>query len=455
MEEYNTIRSYLESFIPPIGKRYPKELGLVRMKKILELLGNPHLQYKTIHVAGTSGKGSTATILSRILSTAGYKTGLTISPHLQLINERIQINGEMISLSNLILMVRAIEPVIKSIEKSALGKPTYFEILLAIAFNYFAKEKVDIAVVETGLGGTWDGTNVVNPVLAILTNVGLDHTEILGPTVEDIAKDKAGIIKEGVDVISGVEQDSVVQIVSEKIKLTNSQFYLLYKDFSYATNSISSQGCTFDFQFGEKKFENLQLSLLGKHQIKNASLGIVASLLLKKHGFTIEEKHIRSALETVVFPGRMEVIQQFPRVVLDGAHNSDKIKTVIDTLPLFQKKRPRWIAVVAIKKDKQAKEILNEILPNVKQLIVTEFTVTTDLGSEMAIPAKELYKIAISLRSRKVKARGKTFPIKNPKEAIQAALDSAGSTGSIIVTGSLYLVGEVREIWKPREKILR
>ncbi len=454
MDSYLDIRAYLESFIPPAHLRFPKERGLARMKELLRLLDNPHLAYPTVHVAGTSGKGSTATLIAHLLTHAGYKTGLTISPHLQVINERIQVNGQMISVEKLSSMVGSIEPVIAKLTESELGKPTYFEILLALAFMHFAKEKVDIAVVEAGLGGSWDGTNVVAPLVGVLTNVGLDHTEILGPTVEDIAKDKAGIIKPGMTVVSGVEQESVQNILIANCKLTNCELKLLGRDFQVDIHQVKDYGSTFDFKMGERAFSNLSLALVGKHQVTNAAVALAVVFTLSKQGFSVSDAQVRSALTTAKFPGRLEVIQIYPRVLLDGAHNPDKIKVLLESLSLFPTWRSRWIGVVAFKKDKPVKEMLELLLPHMRLLIATEFSQVTDVGGGLTVPAKEIYAIACSIRSRKVKGRGKTFPIPNPQEGLKAAEEAAGSTGAIVVTGSLYLVGEIRERWHPMEELL-
>lgn len=457
---------FLESFIPPPEKKHPGKLGLERMKYLVNLLGNPQLKYPTIHVGGTSGKGSTATIVVSILA-AKYKVGLHTSPHLGRINERVGIfsrrplaisarglliKKDLISDDEFVALLNKIIPSIKKLESSEYGKPSYFEIVAAMAFLYFAKKKVDIAVIEVGMGGRFDATNVIRPLVAVLTNVGLDHTEVLGKTVEEVAKDKVGIIKPRIQVVSGVSQPGVVQIVEESCRKNKAPLSLLERDFYFIIKKITEKESRFDYIVkgsdlkGAKglTLSNLRLSLLGEHQVANASLAIRAIELFKKgsdlkgaKGLTLSI--IRKALLSVFMPGRLEIIKKQPLVILDGAHNPDKAKALAKAIrKIFPEKRV--ITVIAIKNDKDARAILSELLPISSKVIFTRFHLTSDLGVVSSFEPTELMAVVKEIDREK-----KIGIINEAKKAVSEAIRSAEGEDLILVTGSLYLIGEVRK----------
>lgn len=453
MDQYNRIVQYLEQFIPDLEHRFPREFGLERMQQFRHLLGNPHLSYATVHVVGTSGKGSTAAFLASILSAGGFKTGLTVSPHLQVINERLQINGKMVSVAQLDVLVKTIQPYIEIMRVSSWGTPSYFEILLALAFLYFSEQKVDIAVVEAGLGGMYDGTNVMKPILGIITNIGLDHMEVLGPNVEAIARDKAGIIKEGMKVVTGASQTSVLKIITGFCKKQHVPCYIKGKDFSAQPHTATLQGTSFSFTDKNKNLANLVVSLIGMHQIGNATLAVEAALLLGEDGYRVSDEAIHTGLQTAFLPGRFEFIQQYPPIILDGAHNPDKMLTTVEAMKLLPKERT--VMIFAAKKDKNIAEMFHMLFPNIQQLILTEFSFTTDLGMHMCMPAVEMKRIAFSQATRTNWTRAKTFVVSEPKLALRLAKESAGSNGQIVISGSLFLAGQLRDAWYKREDILQ
>lgn len=498
IRSYINAVKYLESFIPTPEMKHPGKLGIKRMRYLVKLLGNPQNAYPIIHVGGTSGKGSTATIIASILSTK-YKVGLHTSPHLVKINERIRIfsrgplaeiaRGPLmkdISDKEFIELINDVYPAIKKVEESKQGKPSYFEIVTAMAFLYFKKEKVDIAVIEVGMGGRFDATNVIKPLVAVITNVGLDHTEILGDTVEEIARDKVGIIKSGTPVATGVRQPSVIEIVEKICMEKEAPFSLLvpsprgstfahpqggFKAFSYKIKKITSAGSVFDY-FGDQTYKNLKLSLLGEHQVENAVLAIRAIELLRKSAevsslfcaplklapynnnargresaqkasFPADLDSISKGLKQAFIPGRLEIVHKRPTVILDGAHNPDKMKALVIAIKdIFPDKR--IIAVVAIKSGKDAQGILKEILPICHEIIFTKFRLTTDLGDTFSYTPAELKKVisrgplAISARSPLIKS--------DPVSAVEEAINSTNPDDIILVTGSLYLVGEIKKV---------
>ncbi len=462
---------FLERYIPTPDKKHPGEFGLKRMERLVELLGNPQFAYPTIHVGGTSGKGSTSTIIATILAQK-YKVGLHTSPHLVKITERIRTYSRPplaeiargglikdISVNDFIDLLNEVYPAIKKIEESKLGNPSYFEIVTAMAFLYFKKQKVDIAVIEVGMGGRYDATNVIKSDVAVITNVGLDHTEILGDTVEKIAEDKAGIIKQGVKVVTAVKQPSVIKIIENTCKDKDASLSLVSRPplaisargglIKYEAKKIDENGCIFDY-IGEKAYRDLRISLLGRHQVENAAIAIRvveilrAPLAISARGALIKEKEIRLGLERAYIPGRLEIISKKPLVILDGAHNPEKMKALVAAIKkIFPKKKVK--AIIAIKSGKDAKGILKEILPICHEVIFTKFRLTTDLGDTFSYTPAEL---------QEINSRGGLIKI-DPIEAIKEAMKNTDSDSLILITGSLYLIGEVkRKIRNSKHEIL-
>ncbi|MEX0617080.1 MAG: folylpolyglutamate synthase/dihydrofolate synthase family protein [Candidatus Woykebacteria bacterium] len=439
---FEQANEYLETLIPKEYK--PTEaLKLERITYLLKLLGKPHQKFKSIHVGGTSGKGSVCYYLSQILTAQGYKTGLHISPHLQTIRERMQINGELISEKEFVNLVNKIKPLVEETEKNlSFDKPSYFEATVAIAFDYFAKANVDIAVVEVGLGGKLDATNVIHPLISIITNVGLDHTEILGHTVEKIARDKSGIIKKNVPVISGAQQLAVKKVIAKKSLENSSKIFFINEKFGYKIREISFSGTKFDFRWFDRVTSH-QLSTPASYQVENASLALGAVNLLAEHGFKIKEEKLYKSLANAKVPGRFEIAQKKLQIILDGAHNPVKAKALINSLTSLIPNQ-KFVFIVAFKKDKDIEKMLKILKPHAKAFVITEFTMTTDMGQHFAARAEEVVKIFKSL-----KFSGKVLIEKNSKNTLKKAKQIADLGDAIIATGSLYLVGELRNLFYP------
>lgn len=446
---YQEALSYLDSFITPVVFKKienPSFDPLGRMRTLLKLLGNPEKKFKSIVVSGTSGKGSTAYFTSHILATSGYKTGFTISPHLQKVNERLQINGIEISDKEFVKMVTSMIHIIEVMKKTKVGAPSYFEILLAMAFKYFSEQKVDIAVVEVGLEGKYDATNILLPLLVVLTNISLDHTQILGDTVEKIAEEAVSVIKHSV-VVSGVSQKSVLDIVEKKCGETNARLLLLGKDFEFKIKKTGLEGSIFDFMSPGKTLEDLKLAMVGKFQLENASMAIEAVLNLKKFGFKIFENHIIKALKTAFFPGRFEVINytldaKRYTLLLDGAHNPAKMQAFIKSLKTFYPKE-RKVFVVAFKEDKSIKEMLEEIMPVADAIIFTKFSIKTEVKVKASMGMESIRHYVECIKYKKI---AETIYEEDAKKALEKALEMKPEL--IVVTGSLYLVGEIRnKLW--------
>ncbi len=454
--------TYLENFIRPsifrsITLEEAAKLNpLLRMQKLLELLGDPHKKFRCVQITGTSGKGSTSYLISKILTQAGYKTGLTISPHIQIANERIQINNKQINDKEFIEVINTLPKIVKKMEEEGFEEPTYYEMLLSIAFVYFAQQKVDIAVVEVGIEGKYDATNLIDAPVVVMTNIGLDHTEILGDTVEKIADEAVFAIRKNSIVVTGEEKKEVLKIINDRCRDTNSKLLRLNKDLFAVFKNSSSNGVVFDFKFGNKVFKDISLSLAGDYQAENAAFAITAVLNLEKLGFTISEKDIRSAMSNAFFPGRFEIVNfgaevdydpakrdvSSPRslkVVLDGAHNVDKMKAFLTSLDKYFPDEKK-IFLIAFKKDKNATEMVSQIQKYAEKIIFSKFSVVTDMSKNPS------YKIG-DLKHQFSKFNNTLFE-PDPEKALELALSNAGKVKNsiLVVTGSLYFVGEIRSM---------
>jgi dihydrofolate synthase/folylpolyglutamate synthase len=440
INQYKKLEEDFNALIP--ATRFSKDINmkLERIIHLLDLLGNPHNAFPSIHITGTSGKGSTSTMAASLLTAAGYRTGLHLSPHLQIMNERYQVNNQMVATSRLAEIYETIKPAIERVAKeNPFGKPSYFEAQVALAFCLFQQEKVDVAVIEVGLGGTLDATNVLQSQVAVLTSIGLDHTEILGNTIELIAQDKAGIIKANQIVISGLTQSSTQSIVAERCEDQGAILWQLGKTF---TCELEEDDETFKVAFPDKIYEGLRLNMQGPFQIMNASCAIGAV-----HAFThgISESVARDGLKQAVLPGRMECAQQNPTVILDGAHNSDKIRAAADAIDKLYANKRR-ILVLSLKADKAYHDILPYLLTSGSVLIVTAFRVKglwEPLNPETLAQAASEIMPNLDIRIEP-----------DPTQAIKQALSEATPDDLVWVTGSLYLVGDVREYWYPSDRLI-
>ena len=431
IDQYEKLQQHLNTLIPAFRFSADINLRLERIARLMELLGNPERNFAVIHVGGTSGKGSTATMIAAMLSAAGYKTGLHTSPNLQIFNERHQIDGVIAPTSQLLTIVEEMLPIITKIETEMpqFGKPSYFEVQFALSCLYFARNNVDVAVIEVGVGGTRDATNVVRSQVAVLTSVGLDHTGLLGETIEEIIVDKAGIIKPGQTVVTGVTQPSAHAIVAERAEQCGNPLWSLGEQFDF--ESIDDE--EFNLVINGRSFFGIELGLIGSFQRTNAAVALAAALAFAPD---LPEKAIYGGLRKVRFPGRMEVMQAEPTVILDGAHNPDKMQSAAESLAFTES---RIILVLGMKLGKEVDDVLLHALPLAAQVITTEFTTK---GMWLPVSAESL---AQSVQTIAPNLSVEAEP--NPITAIEKALAIANPADIIWVTGSLYLVGDVREFW--------
>ncbi|OGG12505.1 hypothetical protein A2875_04500 [Candidatus Gottesmanbacteria bacterium RIFCSPHIGHO2_01_FULL_46_14] len=414
MESFTSAQAYLERHFSS-GKTY----SLERIRSLLSDLKSPHLAVPTIHVGGTAGKGSTSFLIASILEHAGYRVGLYTSPHLISITERITIDRTPITESAFVAILESI--------KSAIPQgATYFEIITAMTFAYFAREHVDVAIVEVGVGGKLDCTNVVDPRVSVITNVGLDHTEILGETIEDISRDKREIIKPKKPVISGVTQPQIRDLIIEKAASVDAPLFLAGRDF-HIKNLTIGRPIVFDYVSPEKTLSNLELSLLGRHQVVNAAVAITAVF---QSGFIVTADAIRKALSTASYPGRMEVMGN---IIIDGAHNPMKIQALSNALtdhfPGVQ-----FETLFAVKGDKNAFDMVRTLAPFVSHWYLTTLEALTDWGKGQMLPVNALEKTI------KEADPGKPVSVvEKPEEFLQ------NPPPPTLITGSLYLVGAVEK----------
>ncbi len=388
--------------------------GLERIQNALKETGNPHKSYPSVLISGTNGKGSTAAFLESLFRKHGFKTGLFTSPHLIEESERWQINRENMPDLQLEEYIKQLKPVIQKYNLS------YFEASALIAFRYFADEKVDIAVLEVGLGGRWDATNVVYPEVSIITNVSLDHTHILGKTTYEIAREKIGIARKDRPLVIGTQQTELIsQAVINGIK----EIYHYPIGFHYRIKNGSM-----DYFFKELELKNLKPSLSGKRQFSNCASALTGFLLFcKRNGIEAKMKLITEAVSSTYLPGRMEKISENPLIIVDGAHNEEAIiQTIKELKQLYPDKK--LITVFSSMKDKNWKRNLSIVCHPSQKVIVTSIPVSRSIKRE------DLTDIS------------NVFYAENPNEALKVAKSMSDSRSLILITGSLYLVGEVLKI---------
>lgn len=403
-------------------ERHGIKPGLERVSILLSALGDPQKAFKTVHVAGTNGKGSVSSMAASILKTAGFKTGLYTSPHLSKFNERVLISGNAITdreLADAATQVKA------ALSKTGLIDVTFFEFTTAMAFLHFRKKKVEFAVVETGMGGRLDATNLVTPIVSVVTNIGLDHTAWLGSTIKEIAVEKAGIIKPNVPVVTGETVKDALSVLKAASKSASSPLYIMGKDFH-------AEGSTHSFTYSgiNSGLENLRLGLLGPHQVKNAACALAAVEVLRSSGVPISAASIRKGLKTAFWPGRFEMVSKKPLVILDGAHNPAGAKALKDALSTI--KRKRLMLVIGIMSDKEIGGILKELVPISDEVIVTR--PKGERSADLSVLQK-----AAGRHKKPVTA------IESVKDACKKALSMAGKADCVCVAGSLFTVGEARE----------
>jgi dihydrofolate synthase / folylpolyglutamate synthase len=408
-------------------------IGAAAIKKDLhntialcEALDNPQNHFKSIHVAGTNGKGSVSHMLAAILQTAGYKTGLYTSPHLHDFRERIKVNGEMIAEQYVIDFTKRVQPLIDEIE------PSFFEITVAMAFEYFKKEKVDIAVIEVGLGGRLDSTNIITPQLSIITNIGWDHMNLLGDSLEKIASEKAGIIKKSIPVVVGETLPETKPVFEEKANTMQAPLHFAYNEFQVTRKKTIDHKLVVEVKENKTKNDfQYTLDLPGVYQTKNILTVLSSVRQLQEQGWNISEEHVQKALATTRqingLHGRWEVIHEHPTVVMDVGHNEDGVTQIVTQLK--DSSYNKLHIIIGMVKDKEIEKVL-AILPTDATYYFTKAHIPR------ALPETEVQKKASAFG-----LHGESF--ENVNTAIAEAMQHASKDDLILVCGSVFLVGEV------------
>lgn len=425
-------------------KGFAKDTTLERIEKLLDLLDNPHAKFKSIHVTGTNGKGSVTAMISNILRASDLKVGRFTSPHLVNINERIEINNQEISNEDFALAISAIAAVVDKVEEIVGEKPTQFEILTAAAFLHFSLTKVDYAVIEVGLGGLWDSTNVLVPEVSVITNVAMDHMKQCGDTLEKIAMQKAGIIKEKVPVVSGVKI-ALAGPIQALCMFKQSRLYSLGHAFDVKeVKSSIEEGTTFTLSAGEYH-SDYSIKLLGEHQISNAALAVVAAKVVSKKDNRIHEVALHQGVAHTFWPGRIERVKENPDVILDGAHNPSGAKALRAALNKYYPNK-RVSFVLGFMKDKEVEKILKELL-TVKDRV---FAVKAD-DSERALASEKVANKADVAMADLTHSFQTAKAFKDLESAFTSAEESTAKDDIICVCGSLYLVGAFKA-WQLKNK---
>ena len=447
--DYKAALAYIEGFIDyersPDFSRQARLYNLNRISLLLERLGNPHDRLQVIHIAGSKGKGSTAALIASVLTQAGYKTGLFTSPHLITPRERCRIDGDLISKADVACYIEKLKPAIETVSTSEFGRVSFFEIYTALAFSYFADKATDFAVIEVGLGGRLDATNVVTPVATVITPIGLEHTAILGETYTEIAGEKAEIIKQKCP-LALAPQHPEARTVFEKVASERNAPIVEPKDVVGRDCSASSSRLVrnadglpvaqeFDVETDSESYPQLTMPLLGHHQFINATTAVTAIECLKQKGYIVPKTSVYAGFKNVQWQGRIQRIRSSPIVVLDGAHSPASMEALCSTLrQSFRYDRVTFI--VSLMRDKNLTAIGNIVSQTADFVIATQV-----LNNPRVMSAEEILD-AWENTCEKISA------CSTPEKAITRALSGASPADLICITGSLYLVGQALEIFK-------
>lgn len=418
-------------------QRFGIKPGLFRIKKLLEILGNPQEDIKVIHIAGTNGKGSTSSMIDSILRAHGYRVGLYTSPYLEVFNERIRLNGENIADEDLVQHALEVFKALDVMEQQGIEPPTEFEVVTALAFSYYKDKDVDFLVLEVGMGGRLDATNVVVPLVSVITPISFDHKEYLGNTLEEIAREKCGIIKKKVPVVTSLQEDEAIKVIEETCKETDSKLYKVGEHIKFKLLNDDLSGQIFELCSIKNYYENLKITLLGRHQLSNASTAVGAVEVLSDYGIPVIKEKVAAGLYNAKWAGRFEILKEKPYVIIDGAHNEAGCEVLKKSvLNYFGGKRK--IFVLGILKDKDYINMLKILVP------IADMIITTKPESPRALTSKEL-KEAIEGLSLK------NIPVINEddiEKALEIALNCAKEDDIVIFAGSLYMIGKVRGLLK-------
>lgn len=435
MMTYQEACEYLDGFIDYERARrigsMQKLMKLDRVEALLEAFGNPHGRLRCVHVGGTNGKGSVCAMVESVLRTAGYRVGLYTSPGLMDYRERIMIDRRMIPEEEIVRHVERLKPCVDRVDTDEFGEVTYFEAITALGMDYFAEQRVDYAVMEVGMGGRLDATNVVNALVTVLTSIGVDHTSSLGHTIRDIAAEKAAIVKEDGAVASAPQPEEAISVIRSACEVKHARLIEVGTDVAFERTDFSSeeQRVRVDGAFGA--YEDLQIQLLGIHQIVNAATAFSAVGLLRERGVEVPDDALREGFASATWPGRLQTVSRRPRVLVDGGHNIDGARMLIKAIREFFP-HDRLLVVFGMMSDKDVIGVWRELER------LTDVVFLTKSGNpRSADPATNAYRIG--------ETNAEVVVTGSVPEAMDKALAAAGPDDLVCVTGSLYLVGEAME----------
>lgn len=424
---YNEAMDYIKG-----TAKFGSNLGLQRTERILNILGNPHLKLKAVHIGGTNGKGSTTAMITQSLMEAGYRVGMYTSPYLEEFEERIQIQGENIPKDKLASVVSKVSEAVCRVINEGYDHPTEFEIITCAMFLYFYEEGVDIAIIEVGLGGRLDSTNVISPILSIITSISMDHMQVLGDTIAKIAYEKAGIIKNHVPLILYPQSEEALRVIEDTVSSKECSLIKVEENCSVHFCGVEeSEYQRIKIDSRSDKY-NIKLHLLGSHQLLNCATAVTALETLNTLGFKVTREHIIAAMEKVVWKGRLEVMKKKPLVVIDGAHNIDGIKKLKESVGTYFHYK-NMVLILGILADKEVHSMVKELVP------LADKVITVTPHSDRAQLSKELEKVVSEHTSQ-------CESIENYEEAYNRALSLAGDDTLILISGSLYMIGDMRKI---------
>jgi dihydrofolate synthase/folylpolyglutamate synthase len=417
-------------------ERFGIKLGLENMTEFLSRIGDPHNEFRSVHVTGTNGKGSVCAFLASILQETGLKVGLYTSPHLVDFRERITVSGKMIPEEDVVRIGESLKAIMdKMAEESGEKQLTFFEFTTGLAFEYFNEQKVDVAVLEVGMGGRLDATNVVIPEVAVITRIGLEHTAYLGNTVEEIAREKVGIIKPGIPVISSERHPGPLDVIRSACKRKRVGLRLIDTDFRVKDVSTTIEGTSFDYE-GRWTIGGLSTNLIGVHQAENAAVAIATAEQLADQGYPVSLEAVRDGISRMRWPGRLQIQSTDPLIIIDGSHNPEGVKASVSALVSLGLTPLTF--VVACMNDKDAQGIMSALLPHASTIVATEIDIDRTTKADQ---------LSEAVGSR---FDGGVYVEREISGAMLRA-SSSGSGKGICVIGSLYLVGEVMK-WLDTQK---